>query len=298
MNRIIVSSVGKIMKKIILFLWCTLLASVLYAQEVKLYFKNKSISNAQTALLYLKASTTISNPKLTIEKRNIDFIASPKEDGTYFAFIPMDYYSSLGEHRVIVSYIKENQKVFKGISLHLVEGDYKSEVLSVAPPKVTLSPANQERTKKEYAQAMEVYNTVSSNQFESSFIYPMKTKITSAFGTKRTYNGSLKGYHSGTDFKAKVGTPIYASASGIVRIAQDRFYAGNSVVIDHGYGVYSGYYHLSEIGVKLNQKVTQGEQIGLSGKTGRVTGPHLHFSIRVHGVQVDPMQFIEVTQQL
>ncbi|RXJ60051.1 M23 family metallopeptidase [Candidatus Marinarcus aquaticus] len=286
------------MKKIILFLYCILLTFSVNAQEVKLSFKQQSISNAQTALLYLESSVPINSPKLTIEKRNIDFIPHVKKEGTYFAFIPMDYYSKLGEHRIIVSYVKKNKKLFKGISFHLIEGNYKSEVLRVAPSKVILSKANQKRTQKEYAQAMEVYNTISTNTFESSFIYPMKTKITSAFGTKRTYNGSLKGYHSGTDFKAQVGTPIYASASGIVRIAQDRFYAGNSVVIDHGYGVYSGYYHLSKIGVKVNQKVTKGEQIGLSGNTGRVTGPHLHFSIRVHGVQVDPMQFIEVTQQL
>ena len=108
----------------------------------------------------------------------------------------------------------------------------------------------------------------------------------------------LRSYHSGTDFKAPTGTPIYSVNDGIVKLSSDRYYAGNSVIIDHGHGVYSCYYHLSRLDVKVGQKVKQGEQLGLSGATGRVTGPHLHFSVRVHGVQVDPLQILEVLNTL
>ncbi|HEF3953264.1 TPA: M23 family metallopeptidase, partial [Campylobacter jejuni] len=96
----------------------------------------------------------------------------------------------------------------------------------------------------------------------------------------------------GTDFRAATGTPIYAANSGIVKIAKDRYFAGNSVVIDHGFGIYSQYYHLSKIDVKVGQKIKKGELIGLSGASGRVSGPHLHFGILAGGKQVDPLDFV------
>ncbi|RAX52964.1 hypothetical protein CCY98_03165 [Helicobacter sp. 11-8110] len=120
----------------------------------------------------------------------------------------------------------------------------------------------------------------------------MKSKITSEFGNARVFNQEVKSYHSGTDFRAAIGTPIYASNSGKVVIAKDRFLAGKSVVIDHGEGIFSMYYHCSEIKVKEGTRVKQGELIALSGNTGRVSGPHLHFGILVRGAQVDPIDFI------
>jgi murein DD-endopeptidase MepM/ murein hydrolase activator NlpD len=123
---------------------------------------------------------------------------------------------------------------------------------------------------------------------------PMKSKITSDFGNARIYNGKTKSYHSGTDFRAKIGTPIIASNDGKIVLAKRRFYAGGSIIIDHGHGIYSCYYHMSRFDVKEGEMVKKNQVIGLSGDTGRVTGPHLHFSIRVGGLQVDPLQFIEL----
>jgi len=142
---------------------------------------------------------------------------------------------------------------------------------------------------------MKIYNTTTETLYISDkFIYPLETKITSDFGKKRVYNGSLKSYHSGTDYRAKVGTKIKAINNGKVVIAKNRFYAGNSIVLDHGNGIYSGYYHLSKMNYKEGDLVKKGDIIGLSGSTGRVTGPHLHFSFRIHGIQVDPLQAIDL----
>lgn len=146
---------------------------------------------------------------------------------------------------------------------------------------------------------MKVYNSKSEKLYWSEdFIYPMKSKITSSFGTKRVYNGELKSFHSGTDFKAANNTPIIASNSGIVSISQDRFYSGNSIVIDHGHGVYSCYFHLNKMNFKVGDFVKKGEVIGLSGDTGRVTGPHLHYAFRINGTQVNPLQAIEILNNL
>jgi len=126
---------------------------------------------------------------------------------------------------------------------------------------------------------------------------PMNSKITSEFGNARVFNGSLKSYHSGTDFRAKVGTPIKSVNDGKVVLVKDRFYSGGSVIVDHGEGVYTCYYHMSKFDVKKGDMVKKGQQLGLSGVSGRVTGPHLHFSARVSGVQVDPLQFINLVNK-
>ncbi|MFR8441736.1 MAG: M23 family metallopeptidase, partial [Campylobacter sp.] len=121
---------------------------------------------------------------------------------------------------------------------------------------------------------------------------PLNSKITSAFGNARTFNGELKSYHSGTDYRAAVGTGVRAANDGVVVIAKDRYYAGGSVVIDHGGGIYSQYYHLSEIKVALGDHVHKGDEIALSGESGRVSGPHLHFGIAINGVSVNPLSFV------
>ena len=140
---------------------------------------------------------------------------------------------------------------------------------------------------------MKIYNTTTDeNYINSKFIMPMESKITSSFGKARIYNNTLNGYHSGTDFRAKVGTPIVASNDGKVALVKNRFYSGGTVLIDHGQGIYTCYFHMSDFNVTEGQKVKKEQVIGLSGVSGRVTGPHLHFSARVGGVQVDPLQLI------
>ena len=154
--------------------------------------------------------------------------------------------------------------------------------------------ANSLQIEKERKEAIEIYKTFSPNLLvNSEFISPMSSFITSEYGNARVFNGSIKSYHSGVDYRAAIGQKVVSANDGIVRIAKDRYYAGNSVVIDHGGGIYTQYYHLDRIDVKVGQKVTKGEKIGLSGASGRVSGPHLHFGIIVRNTQVDPLIFIE-----
>jgi len=128
--------------------------------------------------------------------------------------------------------------------------------------------------------------------------YPLHSKITSAFGNKRLFNGVLKSFHSGTDFRAKTGTPIHTVADGRVVLVKNRFFAGNSVIIDHGQGIYTSYYHLSRFKVRKGEFVKKGQVIGLAGATGRVTGSHLHFTVHINGTLVDPLEFIDTFNEL
>ncbi len=175
-----------------------------------------------------------------------------------------------------------------------VDGDYEVENLSVEPSKISPPKAAQQRIAAELKEANAVYATYTNKAlYKGEFVMPINSAITSKFGSARVFNGTLKSYHGGTDFRAAVGTPVVAANDGIVRLAKDRYYAGGSVIIDHGYRIFTQYYHLSELKVAVGQRVKKGQVIALSGDTGRVTGAHLHFGIFAGGAQVDPLDFIE-----
>ena len=172
--------------------------------------------------------------------------------------------------------------------------NYKSEQITVAKDKVSPPKALLLRIQKERDEANAIYaKSRASVSLSKPFALPLSSKITSPFGTARMFNQSLKSYHSGTDFRAAVGTPIKAANDGLVVICKERYYAGGSVVIDHGAGLFSQYYHLDKIIAKCGASVKRGDLIGLSGATGRVSGAHLHFGIALRGLSVDPLSFVE-----
>jgi len=141
----------------------------------------------------------------------------------------------------------------------------------------------------------QIFGTFSQQQlWEGLFRVPLQgpVRVTSAFGTRRSYSGGPPtSYHGGIDFGAEIGTPVLAAARGRVALAEELTVRGKAVIVDHGLGVFSGYYHLSEIAVEAGQEVEQGDPIGRVGSSGLSTGPHLHWEVRVGGVLVDPLQW-------
>ena len=250
------------------------------------------IANGKTALVILKAGQ---HERLRYEGKPVPLLDHPVNPGEKIALIPVGYRTKPGE--------KTLQRVSPSgdtpIPFRVVDGGYPFETLQVEPSKVSPNAAQQKRIAKEYGEAMAIYEQFTPERYWSSpFALPMDSRVTSPFGTARILNGMLSSFHSGTDFKAKPGTPVSAVNDGIVVLAKERYFAGNSVVIDHGEGLYSCYYHLSRIDVRVGQKVGKHERIGLSGDTGRVTGPHLHFAVMLQGVQVDPMQLLATLNTL
>ena len=185
------------------------------------------------------------------------------------------------------------------VAVHIVAGNYRTEALRVATRHVRPSPQNLERIKKEKKEIRHIYASSNNTRlWYGSFNKPLAGDITSAYGTQRLFNGKLQSYHRGTDLRAKTGTPVYASNFGIVRLAKNLFYSGNIVIMDHGKGIFTNYAHLSKIQVVAGQHVARGDQIGLSGATGRVSGPHLHWGVKINGAYVDPLQFLTVISDL
>ena len=140
-----------------------------------------------------------------------------------------------------------------------------------------------------------IFDTVTPERFwDGAFHLPLKDVATGGnFGRRRVLNGQARSPHAGVDFPALKGTPVFAAQRGKVVVAEDLYYSGNTVVLDHGYGIYTLYAHLSEIDVKPGDTVENNAEIGKVGATGRVTGPHLHWGLTVQHARVNAMQIVQ-----
>jgi len=227
-----------------------------------------------------------------LNKKSIPLIKIKKR---YVALIPIPYKTK--RKKICVDIL--NSDIKKEICIDIKRKKYKKEYIKVPKSKVHPDKKAMDRIFREYKEAKNIYKTITKKQYwDKPFILPLHSKITSHYGNARIFNHTLKSFHTGTDFRAKIGTPIKAINNGVVVIAKDRYYAGGSVVIDHGKGLYSCYYHLSKISVKKGQRVKQGDILGLSGKSGRVNAPHLHFTIELYNLAVNPLEFIKKINSL
>lgn len=160
----------------------------------------------------------------------------------------------------------------------------------VTPPEATNARIAQEAGRQRTLYTAYAFET----HLADGFIQPVAGPVTSLFGHKRFFNGQARSPHSGLDIAAVTGSPIAASSGGYVTLADDLYFNGNTVFLDHGQGLITMYCHMSEIKVVEGQKVAQGDILGLVGATGRVTGPHLHWSVSLNGSRVDPQSFTQV----
>lgn len=241
--------------------------------------------NGKTSLIILESPSGF----VTTGDKNISVLAHPADRARGIALIPIDYHAPSGEQNI--SWV--TPAFARPLPLNISMASYPSEILSVDPAKVTPPPEALERIAQEKAQAKEIYEHFTPIRYwDKPFIRPIESTTTSAYGSARIYNGSLKSYHGGIDFRALAPTPIQASNDGIVVLVQDRYYSGGTIIIDHGEGLHTCYFHLSRFDVDLGAHVTQGQIIGLTGASGRITGPHLHFGVMVYGIQTDPLDLI------
>jgi murein DD-endopeptidase MepM/ murein hydrolase activator NlpD len=136
---------------------------------------------------------------------------------------------------------------------------------------------------------------ISTPQWSGDFVTPVQAKPTDSFGMTRIFNEELSSTHRGTDFPVSEGSPVVVSNSGTVVLAKELFYEGNCVIVDHGQRFFTIYMHLSRIDVKVGDKLGKGDRLGLSGQTGRTTGPHLHMGVRWDGAYLDPTKLLALT---
>jgi murein DD-endopeptidase MepM/ murein hydrolase activator NlpD len=177
----------------------------------------------------------------------------------------------------------------------VIDGQYSSEEIPLPPDQADL--LDPKVTQPELDVIMNVVSKYTEQRsFDGPMGLPSAFPVTSQFGTRRSYNsGPYDQFHTGTDFAAPPGSPIYAPAGGVVVMTDTMHVRGLATIIDHGRGVFTGYWHQSEFKVHVGETVKAGQLIGLTGSTGRATGPHLHWELFVSGVQVDPLQWVRQT---
>jgi len=220
------------------------------------------------------------------------------ENGQYWALVGIQAIAQVGPYLLELTATDGTGKATRTSKLiQVVAGNFATEQITL-PPEANklLDPALIKAENERLSQIVGIF----SHQplWEGLFVVPLRDhlRVTSGFGTRRSYSGGPPtSYHEGLDYGATAGTSVLAAAAGRVALAEELAVRGKAVIIDHGLGVYSGYYHLSEIAVKAGQKVVRGDLIGKVGSTGLSTGSHLHWEIRVGGVYVDPLQW---TQQI
>jgi murein DD-endopeptidase MepM/ murein hydrolase activator NlpD len=286
--------------KTLLFLF---ILSVSLFSKVDINLSHTKVKHGTTFAVILQSDKNLSQaPNVIYKNKTYQMFTINGSVKKYRVFIPVDYYSKKQKENVQVVYKHNDKLIKKNITIHIVDGNYKqNEIIKVAKGKVFLSNKNKTRSKNEYNEVFKnVYSKITPSDLtrNSLFKSPMQSKITSNFGNARVYNGKTKSYHTGTDYRAKVGTEIYATNNGTVALVMKRFYLGNVVYIDHGRGAFSYYSHMNSFSVKQGDKIKRGQLLGLSGKTGRITGPHLHYAFRLYNITVDPLQYGQVYNKI
>ncbi len=197
---------------------------------------------------------------------------------------------------MLTATLPDGSAVTTQAGVNLVEGPYGREHIEVDNRRGELLAPEILRRERELLS--DLWSQVSSQpRWEGPFHYPVDAsslRITSFFGTRRSYNNNSElSFHEGVDFGGGVGRPVYAVATGRVVLAQSLAVRGNAVLIDHGLGLFSAYWHQSQLVVVEGQEVQAGDLIGYIGDTGLVTGPHLHWEVRLNGIAVEPMQWVQ-----
>lgn len=288
-----------------------------------------------TAIFALIAALVFTVPLSAMDNKNINVKIIPKEitQGDAILLVlscPDSTQSVLGEWRgkTLSFYREKNRAVFSsliGIDLDEVPGE-KTIILNIADAKgdsskmpvkftvskkdfpvqhltlpsnmVFLSPESLARVKREKASVDRLWDLPAvEKKWKKTFIMPVRGTVLSPFGVRRFINNAPRSPHTGIDLRAKAGTPVLASSDGIVAMISELFFAGKAVFLDHGMGIITMYFHLSEVHVKEGEKVAQGQILGRVGQTGRASGPHLHWGIRINGSRIDPLSLVSVFKE-
>jgi len=212
----------------------------------------------------------------------------------YITFIGLDLAAQPAKYPMRVSVLFEDGALHTALQeITILEKEFPIKKLWVDEKFVTPPAGVLERIKTESALLGSVFTTSTARWLgEGSFIVPSPGKATPNFGERRYFNDQPRSPHSGVDISSPLGTPVVAANAGQVVLADDLYYAGNTVIIDHGLGMFSFYCHFSVIRAKRGDWVKKGDVIGKVGATGRVTGPHLHWSVRVRNSRIDPFSLL------
>jgi len=223
------------------------------------------------------------------------FFSFDQKNKTWFGIAGVSLETHPGKYSLVVTGETAGQQVSWQKMIRIGKGKYRQIAVNVPKQFTEPSPEQLTEIKEEQTLKHETFaRTAAEREWSGDFLPPVKAEISDVFGTERTFNGETQSVHQGLDYAVPTGTPVDALNRGNVLLARPLFFEGDCVVLDHGQGLMTIYMHLSKVEVKEGEQVNRGQQIGLSGGTGRATGPHLHVAVRWQGIYLDPATLLKL----
>jgi len=256
----------------------------------------RSVQPGEVVRLDIESPVSITGVAVRAFDRNIPVFRL--EEGRHRALVGIDLLVPPGDHAVTIE-VRDAQgrRATQVHRLTVLAKSFGTRTLKVDPRFVTPPASARARIERERARVAATYASGrEAPYFDGPFVSPLTESVrVSSFGVRSVFNGVPRDPHGGADLASPTGTPVRAVQAGRVALAGDLYFSGNVVILDHGAGVFSLFAHLSRIDVEEGARVARGDRLGAVGATGRVTGPHLHWAVRVSGARVDPFSLLSVT---
>jgi Peptidase family M23 len=228
--------------------------------------------------------------------KNLSFFKSDNPK-IWYALAGADLETQPGTYDLSVRAVMPGGGVVHSLKkVDIAAGDFRSGPVNVPENFVEPDAESQKKIAKDQVLKERAFSHfMPTPQWSGDFVTPVQAKPTDSFGMTHIFNEELTSTHRGTDFPVAEGSPVVVSNSGTVVLASEMFYEGNCVIVDHGQRLFTVYMHMSNVDVKAGDKLAKGDRLGLSGQTGRATGPHLHMGVRWNGVYLDPTKLLALT---
>ncbi len=254
-----------------------------------------TLVNGAPAVLYVAAPVTLQTLTGWWMGHQL-FFSFDSESHTWYALFGSGLNSTAGLYRLALEGKTESGATLSfEQNLEVASQPYPIVELKVSHQFTAPNPRLLKRIKREEILKHHIFAESSNRQlWDGPFLPPVSETVSEPFGIRRVFNGELKSQHQGLDYHAPRGTQVVAANSGRVVLARRLFFEGNCVIVDHGQGLMTLYMHLSKFRVRAGQKVRRGQLLGLSGATGRATGPHLHLAVRWEGIYLDPARLLQL----
>ena len=222
------------------------------------------------------------------------------QKGTYEGLLGIDLNIRPAAYEIRVITTDGEGKVHRSsLLIKVKKADFKTQRLSLPSTMVDLDPETLERVDREEKRLKALFQGLREEKlWGGAFLRPVPGEVATGFGLRRIINGQPRNPHTGVDLRGEKGTPVLACNGGVVVLVDELFFSGKSIILDHGWGLYSMYFHLSETLAGGGDRVCKGTVLGRVGSTGRSTGPHLHWAVRMNGARVDPLSLLRLTENL
>ena len=266
-------------------------AAIANAAPVTIDTAYRSLTPGELVVVTIKVEGTPSSVRVTAFRRSMP--AYQTDDGWWRALVGIDLDQRPGRYLIEVEANVGASVLRQSRPLVVGPRKFPTRTLRVSPAFVNPSPDELSRIRQDQAFIADVYaRPAATRLWSAAFVRPVPGDANSSFGTRSVFNGEPRSPHGGTDFLSPSGTPIKAPNAGRVVCARDLYFTGNTVIIDHGLGMFSMLAHLSRLDVREGDTVREAQIVGLVGATGRVTGAHLHWALSVSGARVDPLSVL------